>query len=334
MHDPFCPIAMSIKQSSELQLHQTFCVPRGFLGNRHPPRSTYPPGAAAAILKSHMGFRILCLGDIVGRPGRQAVHQLLPGLVRQHQVDLVVANAENIAGGSGITQNLFHKIRSYGIDVVTLGDHVYKKLDIVGSLQSSERIVRPANLATSAAGRAFTVVTSRGGVNVGVFCLLGRIYMNLPSDDPFAAADRVLEQMPRHVKICVCDMHAEASSEKVAMGHWLDGRCSVIVGTHTHIPTADAKILPLGSAYISDLGMCGPYDSVLGRRKDRVIKFMTTNMPQSFDVATGDVRLCGALAEVDPDTGRGISMQRIEAQGENADHPYDADDARPGKAGE
>jgi hypothetical protein len=280
-----------------------------------------------------MPFRILCLGDIVGRPGRQAVHQLLPGLVRQHQVDLVVANAENIAGGSGITQNLFHKLRAYGIDVVTLGDHVYKKLDIVPALQSSERIVRPANLSANAAGRAFTVITTNKGVSVAVFCLLGRIYMNLPADDPFAAADRVLNQIPRSVKICVCDMHAEATSEKVAMGHWLDGRCSVIFGTHTHIPTADAKVLAGGSAYISDLGMCGPYDSVLGRRKDRVIHYMTTNMPQSFDVATGDVRLCGALAEVDQETGRALSIVRIEAQGENVDQAYDADDARAGRAG-
>ena len=280
-----------------------------------------------------MGLRILCLGDIVGRPGRQVVQQRLAGLVRQHKVDLVIANAENIAGGSGITQNLFHKLRSYGVDVVTLGDHVYKKLDIVPTLQSSERIVRPANLSASAAGRTFAVVTTNSGVSVGVFCLLGRIFMNLPSDDPFAAADKVLQQMPRHVKVCVCDMHAEASSEKVAMGHWLDGRCSMMFGTHTHIPTADAKILPNGTAFISDLGMCGPYDSVLGRRKDRVVKFMTTNMPQAFDVATGDVRLCGALTEVDPETGRAISIERIEVQGENADHAYDADDARPPRLG-
>ena len=277
-----------------------------------------------------MPLRILCLGDIVGRPGRQVVHQRLPQLVRQHNVDLVVANAENIAGGSGITTNLFHKIRAYGVDVVTLGDHVFKKADIVPTMQTSERIVRPANLAVSAAGRGYTIVTTNSGVQVGVFCLLGRIFMNLPSDDPFAAADRVLTQIPRNVRVCVCDIHAEASSEKVAMGHHLDGRCSFIFGTHTHIPTADAKILPGGSAFISDLGMCGPYDSVLGRRKDRVVKFMTTNMPQPFDVATGDVRLCGALAEIDPETGRALSIERIEVQGENADQAYDADDARGG----
>jgi metallophosphoesterase (TIGR00282 family) len=276
-----------------------------------------------------MPLRILCLGDIVGRPGRQVVHQKLPGVVRDRQVDLVVANAENIAGGSGITRNLFDKIRAYGVDVVTLGDHIYKKSDIIPTLQSSERIVRPANLSRDAAGRQFTIVQTNKGVSVGVFSLLGRIFMNLPSNDPFAAADWVLEQIPDGVKVCVCDMHAEATSEKVAMGHWLDGRCSLIVGTHTHIPTADAKILPGGSAYLTDLGMCGPYDSVLGRRKDRVIKHMTTNMPFPFEVATGDVRLCGALAEIDEETGRAISIERIDVPGGNADQAYDADDKNP-----
>src|SRR3954452_20376894 len=157
-----------------------------------------------------MPLRLLCLGDIVGRPGRQVVHDKLPALVKDRQIDLVIANAENIAGGSGITQNLFHKIRSYGIDVVTLGDHVYKKLDIVPALQTSERIVRPANLSATAAGRTHTVVQSNAGVQVCVFALLGRIFMNnLPSDDPFAAADRVLLSIPKSVKVCVCDVHAE-----------------------------------------------------------------------------------------------------------------------------
>ena len=274
-------------------------------------------------------LRVLCLGDIVGRPGRQVVCQKLPQLVRERQVDLVIANAENIAGGSGITQNLFTKIRSYGVDVVTLGDHIYKKADIIPTLQNSERIVRPANLSMHAAGRSFVCVTTNSGVQVCVFSLLGRIYMNLPADDPFAAADRVLSQIPESVRCCVCDFHAEASSEKVAMGHWLDGRASIIFGTHTHVPTADAKLLPGGSAFISDVGMCGPYDSVLGRRKERVLKFMTTNMPVPFDVATGDVRLCGFLAELDPTTGRALACERVEVKGDNADQAYDADDRVP-----
>ena len=273
-----------------------------------------------------MSIRILCLGDIVGRPGRQIVHDKLPALVKERAIDLVIANSENIAGGSGITQNLFHKVRSYGIDVVTLGDHIYRKADIIPTLQTSERVVRPANLSAGAAGRAFTVVTTQSGVSVAVFSLMGRIFMNLPADDPFAAADRVLGQLPRHVRVCVCDIHAEATSEKVALGHWMDGRVSFIFGTHTHIPTADAKILEGGSAYITDLGMCGPYDSVLGRRKDRVIKFMTSNMPAPFDVAVGDVRMCGAISEIDTDTGRALSIERIEVAGGKSDAAYDADD--------
>lgn len=276
-----------------------------------------------------MAVRILAIGDIVGRPGRQVVHDKLPALVREHQVDLVIANAENIAGGSGITPNLFHKIRSYGVDVVTLGDHVYKRLDIVPTLQASERIIRPANLAGAAAGRTFTIVQTNSGFSVAIFTLLGRIFMNqLPADDPFATADRLLKQIPDNVRIRIGEIHAEASSEKIAMGHWLDGRCSFVFGTHTHVPTADAKILPGGSAFISDLGMTGPYDSVLGRRKDRVVKYMTTSMPQAFEVATGDVRLCGALVEINPDTGKATHIERIEVTGDSSGPGFDADDAR------
>src|SRR5947207_13245485 len=277
-----------------------------------------------------MPLRILCLGDIVGRPGRQVVQQKLAALVREKNIDLVVANAENIAGGSGITTNLFNKIRSYGIDVVTLGDHLYRRADIIPTLASSERVVRPANLARAAVGRRYTVITTNSGVQVGVFCLLGRIYMNLPADDPFATADWVLDQMPANIRCCVCDMHAEASSEKVAMGHWLDGRCSMIFGTHTHVPTADAKILPGGSAFISDVGMCGPYDSDLVRRKDKVLKYMTAQMPVPFEVAVGDVRMCGALAELDPEPGRAIAIDQIEVCGGTC-HAYDDADTARGK---
>jgi 2',3'-cyclic-nucleotide 2'-phosphodiesterase len=279
-----------------------------------------------------MPLRILALGDVVGRPGRMVIHQKLPGLVRQRQIDLVVCNAENIAGGSGITRNLFDKLRSYGVDVVTLGDHIYKRIDIVPTLQNSERIVRPANLSAQSAGRHYTVVQTNSGVSVAVFSVMGRIFMNLPSDDPFAASDRVIRSLPAGVKVIVADVHAEATSEKVALGHFLDGRASFVFGTHTHIPTADAKVLSGGTAYITDLGMCGPYDSVLGRRKDRVIKYMSTNMPAPFDVATGDVKLCGALAEIDETTGRAISIERIEVQGDNADQAYDADDAKTSNA--
>jgi len=271
-------------------------------------------------------MKILAIGDIVGRPGRQIVQQKLPGFVRQRGVDLVVANAENIAGGSGITPNLFHKIRSYGVDVVTLGDHALRRGEIANTLNTSERIVRPANLSALAPGKSFTVVTANNGVQVAVFAVLGRIFMTLPSDDPFAACDRILKDVAPSVKIRICDAHCEASSEKIALGHFLDGRCSLVFGTHTHIPTADAKVTPAGTAYISDVGMTGPYDSVLGRRKDRVLHHMTTALPTPFDVATNDIRLCGVLAEVDEATGKATSIERIEIAGGNIDQAYDEDD--------
>jgi 2',3'-cyclic-nucleotide 2'-phosphodiesterase len=280
-----------------------------------------------------MNIRLLALGDVVGRPGRMIISQQLPTLVRQRQIDLVIANAENIAGGSGITTKLFHKIRSYGVDVVTLGDHIYRRPDIVPTLHSSERVVKPANLSIQAAGRPYTIVQTASGVPVVVMTVLGRVFVNFPADDPFAAVDRVYDDIGNRAKIMVCDVHAEASSEKVALGHYMDGRFSLIFGTHTHVPTADARILPSGSGYISDVGMCGPYDSVLGRRKDRVLKYMTTGMHQLFEIATGDVRMCGVLAEVDAETGRCLSIERIEVHGENADQPYDADDARGGNGG-
>ena len=277
-----------------------------------------------------MTLRILALGDIVGRPGRQVVCDRLPALVREKKINLVIANAENIAGGSGITPNLFHKIRSYGIDVVTLGDHAFRRQEIGPTLQSSERIVRCANMPTSAPGRAFTVVHTSDGIPVAVFAVMGRIYMNLPSDDPFAAADRVLAAIPKDVKVRVCDVHAEATSEKIALGWHMDGRASFVFGTHTHVPTADARVTNLGTAVISDLGMTGPYDSVLGRRRDRVLSYMTTAQPAAFDVATGDVRMCGALTEIDAQTGKAISIERIEVLGEKTTVAYDEDD-RPEK---
>lgn len=273
-------------------------------------------------------MRVLALGDIVGRPGRQAVHELLPSLVRREKIDLVVANAENVAGGSGITANLFNKLRHYGVDVCTLGDHAYKKLDIASTLNASERLLRPANLSRLAAGRGQTFVDV-AGTQVCVATLLGRVFMShLPADDPFAAAERVMaDAKARGCKVIVVEIHAEATSEKLAVGHYLDGRASFVFGTHTHVPTADARVLPGGTAHVTDLGMTGPYDSVLGRRKDMVVKAMTTNMPFPFDVATGDVKLCGALADIDEATGRARSCVRVELQASGVgNQAYDADD--------
>jgi hypothetical protein len=257
-------------------------------------------------------MNILCVGDVVGKPGRAVLAEQLPRLIAERQLDLVVCNAENAAGGSGITPQLFGAILRTGVDVVTLGDHVYRKKEIVSSLQQSERIVRPANLSAAALGRRWTVVPTKDGRHrVAVACILGQLYIG-NYNSPWSTADEVLAGLPPDVKVRVVDFHAEASSEKIAMGWHLAGRASVVFGTHTHIPTADARVLDGGTAYISDVGMTGPYDGVLGRRKDRVLHALTTNMPTPFDVAGGDVRLCGVLVRVDAETGKALSVERIE----------------------
>ena len=261
-------------------------------------------------------INILCIGDVVGKPGRRVLADRLGGLIAQHQVELVVCNAENAAGGSGLTPQIFAKLLNCGVDVVTLGDHVYRKREIIATLETSDRIVRPGNLAAAAAGKRWTIVpTKSGGYNVAVACVLGQMYMR-SSDSPWTSADRLWREMPDDVKVRVLDFHAEASSEKVAMGYHMDGRASIVFGTHTHVPTADARILEGSTACISDTGMTGPYDSVLGRRKDRVLRSLLTTMPAYYEVAVGDPRLCGLLVTVDTRTGRASRVERIEVQGQ------------------
>jgi len=266
-----------------------------------------------------MSINILCIGDVVGKPGRVVLADHLGNLIVEHNVDLVVCNPENAAGGSGLTPQIFSKLRNYGVDVMTMGDHVFRKSDILPTLRTSDRIVRPANLSPRAAGKTWTVVpTKSGDVKVGVSCILGQMYMGA-NDSPWDAADRIMTEMPADVKVRVVDFHAEASSEKIAMGWHLDGRASIVFGTHTHIPTADCRVLPMGTAHVSDLGMTGPYDGVLGRRKDRVLSALTTSMPVRFEVASEDVRISGVLASVDPETGRAESIRRIEVHHETHD---------------
>jgi len=263
-----------------------------------------------------MPLNILCVGDVVGRPGRVILSQHLGELKRRYDIGCTIVNAENAAGGTGLTAALFKKFMNYGVDLICMGDHVYKRIEIAEVLESSDRICRPANLPAEAVGKQVVYHTTDAGVRVALFSVLGRTFMRMHSDNPFGAADRMLEQIPRDVKVVVCDVHAEATSEKVAMGWHLDGRTSVVFGTHTHIPTADETILPGGAAYITDLGMTGPYDSVLGRRKDRVLRFLRTAMPSPFDVAVGDPRLCGIVVSVDTDTGRATHIERICIRGE------------------
>lgn len=258
-----------------------------------------------------MDVTVLCIGDVVGKPGRSAVSQALPRLVKAHGVDCVIVNVENAAAGSGLTETLYKKFLAYGVDLMTMGDHIYRRHDLVPVLEQTDRLVRPANYPSEAAGPEFAVFQTQRGPAVAVISLMGRLFMRPPSDCPFHAVDRVLDRIPDHVKIIVVDVHAEATSEKIAMGWYLNGRVSVVFGTHTHVTTADERILDHHTAYITDLGMTGPYDGVLGRRTDRVLKATTTGMPAPFDVATGDVKVCGILVKVDSETGRARHIERI-----------------------
>lgn len=265
-----------------------------------------------------MDITLLCIGDVVGKPGRSVVSQAVPRLVKQRGIDCVIANVENAAAGSGLTEVLYNKFLRYGVHLMTLGDHIYRKAEALQILDRSECAVRPANYPPQSVGREFAIYETAQGPKVAVISLMGRLFMRPPCDCPFSAIERVLARIPQDVKIIVVDMHAEATSEKVAMGWYLDGRVSLVFGTHTHIPTADERLLDKGTAYITDLGMSGPYDSVLGRRKDRIIKYLTTGLPAPFDVATDDVRMCGVIVTVDGESGRAKAIERVMVSGEPA----------------
>ncbi|MCH2114182.1 MAG: TIGR00282 family metallophosphoesterase [Pirellulales bacterium] len=253
---------------------------------------------------------LLFIGDIVGRPGRDIVIRGIPGLIVRHKIDLVVANAENAAGGSGLTPSIYHDLIRAGVDAITLGDHVYRRKEIYSVLSSEDNIVRPANLPDEAVGRRWTVVESRDGTPVGIICLLGQLYMR-PIDSPWRTADIALAEIPSDVRVRLVDFHAEATSEAQLMGHYLDGKASAVLGTHTHVPTADEHILPGGTAFQCDVGMTGPYNSILGRRIDRVMETTVTSNPTQFEVASGDVRLCGTLVEVDKESGLALRIERL-----------------------
>ncbi len=255
-------------------------------------------------------MRILFIGDIVGPPGITFLKKALPPLVAHEQIDCVIANAENSANGSGLTASLYRKVREAGVDLVTLGDHIYKKAEIIPTLQKEERVCKPANYPPDAPGRDFALTRTRDGTPVAVISLMGRTFMR-SVDCPFRAADRVLAALPADVRVVIVDMHAEATADKYLMGHHLKGRVSAVLGTHTHVQTADEQVLPGGTAFISDVGMTGPYDSILGRRIDRVLGTTVTFVPSAFDVAEGDPRLAGAVVEVDAATGKAASIRRV-----------------------
>lgn len=276
-----------------------------------------------------MKLNILCIGDIVGRPGRRVVAEKLKPLVAERDIDCVIANAENAAGGSGLTPQIHTKLLRYGVNLITLGDHTYRKKDIIETLEKSEDIVRPANFPEQAAGRGTACYKTGKGPTVAAVSLIGRLFMK-PVDCPYNAIDKILPQLRQKADIIIVDFHAEATSEKIAMGYHLDGRVSLCFGTHTHVVTADEKILPKGTAYITDIGMTGAHDSVIGRGVESVLKSFRTQMPFPFEVATGDVKMNAILATIDSNTKKAERIERISISAEQQESTsYDSDDGKP-----
>ena len=253
-------------------------------------------------------MKVLCIGDIVGRVGRDMVFTHLDRLLSE--VDFVIANAENAAHGKGITRNVYEELKRAGIDAFTLGNHAWGCADAPNVLRFNSDIIRPANFDASCPGSGSMILKSRNGIEIGVINLIGRIYMQ-PADSPFTAVDTIIKKMKERTNIIFVDFHAEATSEKIAMGYHLDGKVTAVFGTHTHVQTADDTILPEGTGYITDLGMCGPVHSVLGVEKNAVIKRFVDGMPSKFEVATGKGRFCACVFEIDENTGKTLSTKRI-----------------------
>ncbi len=256
-------------------------------------------------------IRILFIGDIVGKPGRVAVRELLDGLIDSYKIDLVAANAENVAGGFGVTEKTVSELFDCGVNVLTTGNHVWDKREAEPLLNEAENLLRPANYPPAAPGSGFCTVSTPGGVDVAVVNLSGRVFMECV-DCPFRTADSVLEKIDESTSIVIVDFHAEATSEKRAMSLYLDGRVSAVLGTHTHIATADERILPGGTAYITDLGMTGNEDgSVIGINYEAAIKRFLSHIPTRFDLAKGIPVLNGVILTIDADSGRAKSIERI-----------------------
>ena len=254
-------------------------------------------------------MRVLFIGDIVGSPGRRIVLERLADVVANEGVDLVIANGENAASGFGITPRLVEELLGAGIEVLTGGNHIWDRKEILDFASHEPRLLRPANFPSGNPGRGVYCGTARNGVPYGVLNLQGRVFM-AANDCPFRAADRELAALPASVKVILVDMHAEATSEKQAMGWYLDGRVSAVIGTHTHVATADARVLPQGTAFITDAGMTGPHDSVIGMDKKAILQRFLDGLPARFEVAEDDIRMSTVLLELDPATGRALSIQQ------------------------
>jgi 2',3'-cyclic-nucleotide 2'-phosphodiesterase len=260
--------------------------------------------------KPQGAIRVILIGDIVGKPGMEIACHAFAKLRKFFSVDVIIANAENAADGAGLTVSQYKMLVEFGVDAITLGDHIYKKKEIATILKDKSNIVKPANFPATAPGLDHCIIRSKCGVDVAVISLLGRVFMR-PVDCPFTAVDRVLRSIPDSCKVRICDLHAEATSDKQSMGRFLDGRVSAVLGTHTHVPTADECILPKGTAFQCDVGMTGPYESILGRAIEPVLNTTLSFDPNSFHVATDDVRLSGTIVDIDPETGLALQISRL-----------------------
>lgn len=255
-------------------------------------------------------MNIMFIGDIMGKPGRRAVRELLPELLEMREIDLVIANCENAAGGFGVTRDIVEELFSDNIDVLTSGNHIWDKKEIETFIEDYRNLIRPANYPKGVRGFGSTITVGRSGTLVGVLNLMGRVFMR-DIDCPFRAAQREIALLKERTKIVIVDFHAEATSEKQALGWFLDGEASAVLGTHTHVQTADERILSKGTGFITDAGMTGPFDSIIGNEKSRVIERFLTGVPNKFEVARGDVFLQGVLLKIDPETGMSTAIERI-----------------------
>jgi metallophosphoesterase (TIGR00282 family) len=256
-------------------------------------------------------MNIFFIGDIVGSPGREVVKALLPQLKDTYRLDFVLANAENAAGGSGITPKIADELFDAGINVLTSGDHIWKKKEILTVIDQESRLLRPLNFPAAAPGKGWNIFPAPGANKIGIVNLQGRVFMQ-PLECPFKASCQAVEEIQQQTKIILVDIHAEATSEKIALGWYLDGLVSAVMGTHTHVQTADERILPAGTAFISDVGMTGPLDSVIGRRVEDVLQGFLTAVPTRFNVADANVQLQGVVVDIDESTGKARSIVRIQ----------------------
>jgi 2',3'-cyclic-nucleotide 2'-phosphodiesterase len=256
-------------------------------------------------------MNLLFLGDIVGKPGRRAIRAILPSLIHREQIAFVIANGENVSGGAGVEPDCCRDLFDSGVDVLTSGNHIWRKKEIVDYIEREHRLLRPANFPPGTPGKGWGRFATAGGVEIAVINLIGRVFMD-SVDCPFQGVTAILAALEPRPKIVFVDMHCEATSEKGAMGWFLDGKASAVVGSHTHVQTADERVLPAGTAFLTDAGMCGPIDSVIGVKQELAVRRFVTHLPTRFETATGRTVVQGAIVGVDPDSGRAHSIKRLQ----------------------